>query len=461
MPDQHRIVGLALVGGPVGGWCLVVNRTPCGDDTTDVADPDPDPPTSEPDSTEDEPDSVDEPDVTAEPDDAPVELTASFRGVTEDVIRVGVVAIDFDRLAAAGVQINSGDAGAIYTAALEAINDRGGIHGRQLELTTETYLPIGGIEADEICVRLAEDVEVFMVVGAIRLDQIFCYTELNDITVIAVSQQNQERIDRSNAPYVTVRGRTDTRSAAWADAMVDAGVFEGETVGVFGLVDADEELYNETVAALRAVGIEPVDGLVASNGGDVVANRAASEIIFEKLRSEGVTVTVHASPVADGLEIAGGIGYETKWVQNPAIGSGSLMAGGVDLSYVDGMLTLMPTPVGTVDQPAMADDPAVAECVATIEDRTDETVDYALDAEIGNVNLAINACGAATILELALTAAGPDLTNDSLASALAGLGEFSMAGFPSASLGPDDHAAADAGQLARFSATEEAWEFVE
>ena len=258
MPDQHRIVGLTLVGGPVGGWFLVVNRTPCGDDTTDVADPDPDPPTSEPDSTEDEPDSVDESDLTAEPDDAPVELTASFRGATEDVIRVGVVAIDFDRLAAAGVQINSGDA------------------------------------------------------GAIRLDQIFCYTELNDITVIAVSQQNQERNDRSNAPYVTVRGRTDTRSAAWADAMVDAGVFEGETVCVFGLVDADEELYNETVAALRAVGIEPVDGLVASNGGDVVANRAASEIIFEKLRSEGVTVTVHVSPVADGLEIAGSIGYETK-----------------------------------------------------------------------------------------------------------------------------------------------------
>ena len=163
MPDQHRIVGLTLVGGPVGGWFLVVNRTPCGDDTTDVADPDPDPPTSEPDSTEDEPDSVDESDLTAEPDDAPVELTASFRGATEDVIRVGVVAIDFDRLADAGVQINSGDAGAIYTAALEAINDRGGIYGRQLELTTETYLPIGGIEADEICVRLAEDVEVFMV----------------------------------------------------------------------------------------------------------------------------------------------------------------------------------------------------------------------------------------------------------------------------------------------------------
>ena len=147
--------------------------------------------------------------------------------------------------------------------------------------------------------------------------------------------------------------------------------------------------------------------------------------------------------------------------QNPAIGAGSLTAGGVDLSYVDGMLTLMPTPVGTVDQPAMADDPAVAECVSIIEDRTEETVDYALDAEEGNLNLAINACGAATILELALTAAGPVLTNDSLASALAGLGEFSMAGFPSASLGPDDHDAAGAGQLAIFSAADEAWAFVD
>ncbi|MDH4145954.1 MAG: hypothetical protein OEY23_12405, partial [Acidimicrobiia bacterium] len=338
---------------------------------------------------------------------------------------------------------------------------RGGIHGRQLELTTETYLPVGSTESDQLCVKLTEDLEVFMVVGAIRLDQVLCYTELHDTAAITISQQNQERIDRSNAPYVSVRGRTDTRSIAWVDAMVEAGVFEGETVGVLGLADADEELYNETVAALRAVGIDPVDGLVAAHGGDVIANTAAAEIVLEKFRSEGVTLTVHASPIADGLEIAGSNGYETTWLQNPAIGAGSLTAGGVDLSYVDGMLSLMPTPVGTVDQPAMADDPAVAECVATIEDRTDETVDYALDAEEGNVNLAINACGAATILELALTAAGPVLTNESLATALAGLGEFSMAGFPSASLGPDDHAAADAGQLARFSATDEAWEFVD
>jgi ABC-type branched-subunit amino acid transport system substrate-binding protein len=450
--SRRLLLALALAA-------LVAAGCSSGDNTTDVADPDTT--TSTPDATDTS--AVDEPapDDTTAPDEAPVELTASFRGVTEDVIRVGVVAIDFDRLAAAGVEINSGDAGAIYTAALEAVNDRGGILGRRLEITTETYLPIGGTEADEVCLRLTEDVEVFVVVGAIRLDEVLCYTETHDTAAVTISQQNQARIERSNAPYVSVRGRTDTRSTEWVDAMVEVGVFDGETVGVFGLADVDEELYYETVAALRAAGIDPVDGLVAPNGGDVVANRAAAEITLEKLRAEGVTVTVHASSIADGLEIAGSIDYQTTWLQNPAIGAGSLTAGGVDLSYVDGMLTLMPTPVGTVDQSAMADDPAVAECVAIIEDRTDETVDYALDAEEGNLNLAINACGAATILELALTAAGPVLTNDSFAAALAGLGEFSMAGFPSASLGPDDYDAADAGQLARFSAAEEAWEFVD
>ena len=77
-----------------------------------------------------------------------------------------------------------------------------------------------------------------------------------------------------------------------------------------------------------------------------------------------------------------------------------------------------------------------------------------------NLFTALNACGVATILELGLTAAGPDLTNDTLAAAFAGIGDFSMAGFTAASLGPDDHAAADAGDLVRFSAADNAWDYV-
>lgn len=454
MTMTRRLISVLAFAALVAAGCS------SGDDTTDVADPDPDTTTSAPDTTDTEPPDETDPTVTTGTTE-PIELTASFRGVTEDVIRVGVVGIDFDRLAQAGVVFDSGDAAAVYTAALEAINARGGILGRRLELTTERYLPIGDAEADAICVRLTEDLEVFLVVGAIRLDQVLCYTELNDTAVISVTQQNQERIDRSVAPYVTVRGRVDLRTAEFVAAVMDAGVLDGERVGLLGSAGADEELFHELAAELRAAGIEPVEGLVPDSGDDINAALADTELVLERFRTEGVTVTVRASPVAVGLGTAADIGYETTWVQTPPIGANALNAEGVDLDYVDGMLTLMPTAIGTVDQPSMADDPAVAECVASIEDNSDLTVDFGLDAEAGILAHAINACGIATILEMAAIAAGPELTNESFGAALASLGEFEMAGFPSAALGPDDTDAAGAGRLARFSAAAEAYEFVD
>ena len=54
----------------------------------------------------------------------------------------------------------------------------------------------------------------------------------------------------------------------------------------------------------------------------------------------------------------------------------------------------------------------------------------------------INGCAMAQILEMAAIAAGAELTNDSFGAALASLGEFEMAGFPPAALGPDDTDAA-------------------
>jgi hypothetical protein len=429
-----------------------------GDDTTETGDPTTT--TSTPDTTDTDP--PDEPDPTATTGTTePIELTASFRGVTEDVIRVGVVGIDFDRLAEAGVVFDSGDAAGVYTAALEAINARGGILGRQLELTTERYLPIGDTEADEICTRLTEDLEVFLVVGAIRLDQVLCYTELAETAVISVTQQNQDRLDRSLAPYVTVRGRVDRRTTEFVAAVMGAGVLDGETVGLLGSAGADEELFHEVGAELRAAGIDPVEALIPDSGGDINAARTDVELALERFRTEGVTVTIRASPVAVGLGAAADIGYETTWVQTPPIGASALNAEGIDLEYVDGMLTLMPTAIGTVDQLTLADDPAVAECVATIEANSEFTVDFDPDAEATILAHAINGCGIATILEMAAIAAGPNLTNETFGAALAGIGEFEMAGFPSAALGPDDTDAAGAGRLAAFSAADEAYVFVD
>ena len=86
----------------------------------------------------------------------------------------------------------------------------------------EMFLPAGTTEADEVCARLTEDLEDFVVVGTVRLDNVLCYTDFNDTAVIAINQQNQARIDPSTAPYVIVLGRTDTRTVACVQVMVDA-----------------------------------------------------------------------------------------------------------------------------------------------------------------------------------------------------------------------------------------------
>ena len=54
------------------------------------------------------------PDDTSTTTTEPVELTASFRGVTAETIKIGILAYDWDRLAALGVEFgvsNSGDLG--------------------------------------------------------------------------------------------------------------------------------------------------------------------------------------------------------------------------------------------------------------------------------------------------------------------------------------------------------------
>ena len=140
--------------------CLVTTACSSGDAASDPAIPD-----RTVDETETAPDS--------DPvEDAPAELTASFRGVTPDVIRVGITAIDWDTLAELGVDFGSTNSLDLWEAALEDINTRGGVNGRMLEIYGREFLPLGGEQFDQACAQLTLDEEVFVVVGQALEDQI-------------------------------------------------------------------------------------------------------------------------------------------------------------------------------------------------------------------------------------------------------------------------------------------------
>ncbi len=392
----------------------------------------------------------------------PVELTASFRGVTPEVIKVGVSSFDWDRLAALGVSFGTTNAEDIYSAALEAINDRGGIHGRMLEIHSVNFLPVGTIEADAACVELTEDHEVFVVVGATLGDGVLCYTELHDTAAVLAGGMTEERKERANAPYATVANETAERSEAFVEAMDDLGLLEGKTIGVTGSIDVSEDAFNFTMEALQNAGYDPVGGLTGDNNDDLAASARDAEIVYEVFRTSGVDVAVSTTGVP--LEMANAIsaGYETdQWLLLTSMTGRGLNDAGVDPFYIDGAYSVNLTPIGTTAQPAMADDPVVAACVDDIEARTGRTLPYALDVEINNLGSALAACPFAAILEAGLTNAGPVLTNDTFQAGLEAIGPIDLAGYPAGSLGPGDLSASSQFGTTRFDAEVEIWEPVD
>ena len=159
-----------------------------GGDTTSTAVPD-DP---APDDTA--------PDGTAPADStttAPVELTASWTGVTEEVIRLGFTTTDLVRLREMGlVDIDRGDPQVALDALIADVNARGGIHGRMLEAYLEVIVPVDATAADEACVRMTEDIGVFAVLGPFvgpNSDLNPCINSRN-ATIIVGGQPNAEQL---------------------------------------------------------------------------------------------------------------------------------------------------------------------------------------------------------------------------------------------------------------------------
>lgn len=429
----------------------------CGDDGGGTSST-----TTQPDTTT----SVDESTTSVPDDDGSTTTsrppnTASYRGVTPDSIKIGIAAFDWDRLAALGVNFGISNSGDLMVAALEAINDRGGIHGRMLEPVLTEFLPVGSTEADEACVELTQDHEVFLLVGSTLNEQILCFTELNDTAAIVAGGMNAERLARSQAPYATVIGSQEDRSAAFVTAMEDAGLLEGK-IGVMGFVDVSESTFRAVVAALRDAGYDPVEGLIGGNSDDLAATAREQELTYERMKEEGVEITISTTGVPLEIANARDAGYETdQWLLYTSMTGRGLRDAGVPTEYLDDAYAINNSPTGTSAQPDLADDPAAAACLDDLRARTDHPLPYDLEAEVNNINTALIVCASVIILEKALTNAGPELTNESLQAGIEAIGELDLPGYTDASLGPGDYGAVKGVHLIRFDGETGIWEPVE
>jgi hypothetical protein len=404
-------------------------------DATDVGGPD---------------DSDGAPDMTAE-------LTATYQGVTESEVRIGIAAIDgkqvFDTF---GVDIGVFPLVDYYTALAEAQNERGGINGRMVTTTVSSFLPVGTTDSERVCTELLADAKVFVVTGQFLDDNALCVTELRGHPYVGHYGENETRQERSGGLLFATEMNQTAQRVGGVTAMIEANDLDGRTVAIYWENPVDAVYADAVRPVLEDAGIDVVAEIeVGRSSGDTVADDAAVDVAIERMRSQGVDLVLNLSGIP---RILAGV-QRNAWEVDVAITNGQA-ADRRDLRKDIGLTdeTLARTIVVTVDKPTRDEslaDPEVQRCINEYVTRfPDEPLDLDREEIISGLT---NHCRAFALTVLILTKAGPDLTPASFKAAAEGLGSFDLPAMAGASIGPTKHSAGSAVRRYEFDPARGFW----
>ena len=225
--------------------------------------------------------------------------TGPAPGVTDDTIKVGVTYVDTEALVASGLNYDLGPHEDVYDALFDAINAEGGIHGRMIEPVYAPINPTQTAPAEEACVKLTEDDDVFVVMGFFLNDAVMCPLQAHETAVVG-GGMTHERLEAAAAPWVTWLPDSD-QPVAVVEALHEQGELDG-TVGVYSAT-RDQALMEDTVIpALEELGVEPAEtGVMDAPPDDPTAVQASVEVIAERFDAAGVDTVVIVGASAAGL----------------------------------------------------------------------------------------------------------------------------------------------------------------
>ncbi len=355
--------------------------------------------------------------------------TGPSPGVTDDTVKVGVTFVDTAALVASGLEYDLGDHEAVYTALFDAINADGGINGRQIEPVFAPIDPTSAAPAEEKCVQLTEDADVFVVTGFFLTDAVLCPLTTHATAVVG-GEMTPERIEQAQAPWVTWTPDTD-QPATVLRTLAEQGELDG-TVGIWA-AERDEAVVEDVVnPVLEELGVEAVETAIAvAPADDPAAQAAETATIAERFDASGVDTLVLVGESAQG--------WPTNMVDNPyrpqllfldtnAPRAFFTNAATTDTSILEGSLT----GGGYGPDQARFDEATMQECIQTLADAGLETP---APSEVGDdpsnqpYQAAFQACPDVYLLRALLEAAGEDLNYGTLEAAIDGL-ELALPGDP-------------------------------
>lgn len=364
-------------------------------------------------------------------DTAPA-ATGPSPGVTDDTVKIGVTYVDTAALVASGLNYDLGDHEAVYTALFDQINADGGINGRQIEPVFAPIDPTSPAPAEEACVKLTEDEDVFLITGFFLADAVTCPVTTHETAVVGGDITPQRAADAA-APWVSWTPDTDQPASVIA-AYDEAGLLDG-TVGVFGATRDQEELEQVVVPALEEAGVDVAEtGIMDAPADDQAAVNDSVKTIASRFDASGVdtVVIVGASGQDWPTNMADDDSYRPTLLFTTDVAPLAFTsnAATTDTSVLDG--SYAGGPYGP-DQ-ARFEEEAMQECIGILTDAGLETPapeDAGDDPSNQPYQAAFQACPDIAITKALLEAAGEDLNYGTLEAAIDGL-EVAVPGDPSA-----------------------------
>jgi ABC-type branched-subunit amino acid transport system substrate-binding protein len=353
--------------------------------------------------------------------------TGPAPGVTDDTIKVGVTYVDLEAIREL-TNLDHGDYEAAYRALFDDINAKGGINGRMIEPVFAPVNPIGTQPAEEACVKLTQDEQVFVVLGFFQADAVLCYVETQETAVIG-GTMTPDRLDRSTVPWYTTEASSDLE-ADTIRQFADEGLLDG-SVAVVSTLQDETALHQTVEPLLDELGIDPVEtAVIDAPENDVAAQNAAVAVIAERFRSSGATKVLVVG--TGGLTWANGVestGYRPQllFTNINSISAYTEDAAGRDDTVLAGSV------VGGLyggDDAFQLD--SMQACVAVLR-AAGITVDDPADLEPGQPETyvsAYSACRNVALFQAIAEAAGEQLNYGTFQQAGDDLGEVTIPGYP-------------------------------
>jgi ABC-type branched-subunit amino acid transport system substrate-binding protein len=393
------------------------------------------------------------------------ELTDSFRGVTAEAIKVGIVIVDYEAIKQF-VDFHRGDQQKTAQIFVDWINKSGGIGGRQIEPVYKSYKPIPGQEpsALTLCTALTEDEEVFAVLGVFidfTGDAQLCLTRDHE-TIHIGHELEQPWIDDSPPAFLLTPETTAERQAQNILSLFEKeGTLEGRTVAVLADQDAKARVDDVITPGLEDLGVDQGSAAVLSiTGTDTGQAQSQLDSFIERWKGEDVDTILMTGLRVSATQFVEKIKAELPDALLITDAESTLAqaqdekAAGKDPNPYEAMIAI----AGETDSERWKDkSPELQECVDVYEKATGDTVvgpdDLKPDADgrTAEIYIAVqDFCGELVMFKAIAEKAGPNLTNDTWRDAVDNFGKIKAVTQKIASLCEGKYAAADGRRLVEY-----------